>query len=138
MEKTRVITLITTLILSTPCFAMNYPSMAFEEGINITKAKELVYSIPIEYYQEVNQIQFHTELLVKENCIFDGWVTWLWNMNHDCFFVRIDIYQDLVPFTMWHELGHVHEQCILKKDYKHWESERYADTYAMEQILKEN
>lgn len=122
------------IVLPVDCFALNYPSIAYEDGVNIQEAKDLIYSIPVEYYAHVDEIHFHTEYQWHGDILCNGWAWSLWNGNHDCFSTKIDIYQDLSQFVLLHELGHIHEQCVLKLDYEYTRSEKYADNYAAEML----
>lgn len=110
-----VITLFSSISVSA------YPIIVSEQGVNHTKAKQLVYSIPEEYYEYVDVIEFVNEPIKKYNWISDteaeityygGWYWAYWDRDHNCFNGKIWIY-DLDYLV--HELGHIYWNCILKQ-----------------------
>ena len=116
-----------------------YPVMTFEKNVNITEAKKVVYSIPEEYFEYVNRIDFAKEPVKKwvrikkhklELVTFSGWNKVKWGKHHNCYYVEIDIFLKspvMTPYeTLVHELGHVYEYCVLKRDKS---TEEFADNF---------
>ena len=97
-----------------------YPIIISEQGVNHTQAKELVYSIPEEYYEYVDIIEFVNKPICRtidefgqKNC-WDGWYWIYWNNNHQCHNGKIIIYR-LSYEMIQHELGHIYQICNLKQ-----------------------
>lgn len=99
--------------------AMNYPIIISEQGINHSEVKQLVYSIPKEYYEYVDIIEFVNTPICKvydihgqQKC-YKGWSHVYWDTNHQCFDGKIILSN---PNLLMHELGHIYELCKLNKD----------------------
>jgi len=114
------------IILITQVFG--YPIIISEQQINHAQAKELVYSIPEEYYKYVDVVEFVNEPRNK-------W--WNWNtfwfleekawyyvdydyINNKCVRTKIYVYDMEFEYIM-HELGHIYYICELKKSYNNEE-----------------
>ncbi len=112
--------------------ASAYPIIVSEQGVNHQKAKELVYSIPKEYYRYVDVIEFVDEPLViganNEVEVF-GMYKVLWNKYHNCYGARIIIWDYLLEKTLIHELGHIYENCVLKKNIS---TEEFANNFKIQ------
>ena len=122
-----------------------YPVIITDQHTNHTQAKELVYSIPEHYYKHVDVIEFVQDGSVwcqideyhpNHNCsgmAITHWWWWDWSAwlhpeweHGSCFDVTI---LTTVSFdVLQHELGHVHEQCELRRNVNN-ESELYARAF---------
>ncbi len=111
---------IVSAILISNVFA--YPIIISESGVNHQEAKELIYSIPEEYYKYVDIIEFVNETIKKYNWISDteaeinnygGWYWANWDNNHNCYNGKIIIYDF---DALEHELGHINSHCVLKEN----------------------
>jgi len=152
-NKTKVMSrvmlwIVVILVYFTMAIATNYnnidryPVIITDKYTNHTLAKELVYSIPAIYYSEVDVVKFVQdggvwcaidEYHPTHNCggrSTTHWYWWDWSAWYNssvehgsCFDVEI---LTTVNFeVLQHELGHVHEQCVLRLDV-HEGSELYA------------
>ena len=119
-------------ILSLPMAFADYPVISTEKGINPTQAKQLVFSIPEQYYFFVKEISFITKpaktIFIDEygkSKDWDGQYKVYWNKNHSCYNGKI-ILSSINKGLLRHELGHIYEICILKKDIS---TEEFADNF---------
>jgi len=128
--KKVILILLVVSILSSVSFA--YPVIVSERGVNHTQIKELVYSIPEEYFKYVDVIEFVNEpLKVAE----DGEVKRVGTYmvfrtdSYVCYNGKIKLwdYSDS-KITVIHEIGHSYEFCELKKDYS---TEEFADNFVI-------
>tara|TARA_Y100000310_G_C20583092_1_gene763982 strand:+ start:781 stop:1236 length:456 start_codon:yes stop_codon:yes gene_type:complete len=122
-------------------FVSAYPIIISEEGVNHSEAKELVYSIPESYYEDVEIIEFVNEPIYHwvrsednpNEYIWEfnaGWYNVWWDKQHRCYNGKIQIYYfpntELNHYTYYellrHELGHIHSHCVNKVDYSTEES----------------
>ena len=128
-----IVILISSLfILILPSTFADYPIIISNQGVNHTQAKQLVYSIPEEYYKYVNVIEFvkgyaHEKIIDKfvQKKVWKGWYWVYWNKNHECFNGKI-ILSEINRSLLIHELGHIEEHCLLKKDIS---TEEFADNF---------
>jgi len=113
-----------------------YPIIISEQGINHTEAKQLVYSIPKAYYKYVNSIEIINKRFVhcsiydnygQQKCNM-GWNWIYWDLNHNCYSVKINVGKYESQKTLIHELGHVYEYCELKRDIS---TEEFADNFVI-------
>ena len=113
----------------------SYPVIITEQGVNHTEVKQLVYSIPEKYYKFIDVIEFRPyyaycrvyDELGQKKC-YDGWYWVYWdNKYHYCFNGKI-ILNSISKYTnkyiLIHELCHIVEHCLLKKNYS---TEIFAD-----------
>ena len=122
------------MVLISSVFA--FPIIISEQGVNHTQIKELVYSIPEEYYKYVDVIEFVNEPR-------DRW--WDWNIfwfieekawyyvdydfdNDKCIKTNISVY-DMESEYLIHELGHIYYICELKKPYN---NETFASSFEIQ------
>ncbi len=122
MGKRVILFLLVLTLFSSLSFA--YPVIISNEGVNHTRAKELVYSIPEKYYRYVDTIEFVSEPIRKfywendneaEIIKYGGWYHTYWNKDHICYNGKILIY-NINYNILKHEIGHAYEYCDLKKD----------------------
>ena len=112
----------------------NYPNFVFEEGVDITSLKNIVYSIPSKYYGYVNVIEFvnsdFAHCRVYDNygqkICNGGWYWVYWDSNHNCHSTKIIMGKHEGRGILIHELGHIYEHCELKKDTS---TEEFADNF---------
>jgi len=109
-----------------------YPGIGYEPGVNITKAKEAVYSIDEIYYQGVQKVIFKKDVLVINGTISTGHALILWNRYHDCHTIEVYIYGVTSRSTLVHELGHIYNLCVLKNDYI---DETYAKQFRIDKFF---
>tara|TARA_Y100000310_G_C20663967_1_gene806401 strand:+ start:100 stop:513 length:414 start_codon:yes stop_codon:yes gene_type:complete len=110
-----------------------FPTIITESEVNHTKAVELVYSIPLKYYQYVDRVEFVNDNYAKCKVIdvygqkqcWIGWYWIYWNKHHDCFNGRI-IMSVSDKDLLVHELGHIYEHCNLRRDIS---TEEYAGNF---------
>ncbi len=99
-----------------------YPVIISEQGVSHTGAKELVYSIPEEYYKYVSNIHFvneprnrwwdwNTFWFLEEKAWYD--VIYDYD-NNECYKVDIYVYEVKKEYLI-HELGHIYQICNLKQ-----------------------
>ncbi len=130
--KSILILMVFVVLISSTAFAYSYPIIISEQGVNHTQAKELVYSIPEEYYRYVDVVEF------VNNDYSAGYYTMKWNNKHLCYNGKItinymdrNIYLEYLGYDynkeiLEHELGHIYEHCILKEDFS---TEEFADGF---------
>ena len=122
---------VSILLLSSTVFA--YPTIISESSINHTQAKQLVYSIPEEYYRYVDNIHFVNE---PRNMWWDwntfwfleekAWYDIIYDYdNNECYKADIYIYDKKQEYLV-HELGHIYSICELKKPYN---NETFAEDF---------
>ena len=121
-----------SILLSYIAFA--YPIIISTSPINHTQAKELVYSIPEEYYEYVDVVEF------VNNDYSAGYYSIKWNKHHLCYngkitinYIDRNIYLEYLGYDynkeiLIHELRHMHEHCVLKKDIS---TEKFADDFKL-------
>ena len=115
MKWRRQTTILILVLISLVSAVSAFQIIISNEGVNHTQAKELVYSIPEEYYQYVDVIEFVNETF---SVTYGSYAFTYWNGNHDCYNSKIWIYW-VFPLrsTLIHEIGHIWELCTEKKDY---------------------
>lgn len=114
-----------------------YPTIISSSNYNHTKVKELIHSIPKSYYNHVNVIEFvdtpichwikESQYKYSYDCS-SGWNQVFWNKKHNCFNVKIQL-SSYSKDILVHELGHVHEYCVLKKDVS---TEEFAEGFRIQ------
>ena len=107
-------------ILSLPMAFADYPIIISESNINHNKSKELVYSVPKEYLRHIDTIEFKD---TANNIRGYAWTKW--NRKHICYGGKI-ILSKIDKNLLQHELGHIYEFCVLKRDYS---TEEFADNF---------
>ena len=119
-------------ILSLPMAFADYPVISTEEGINHNEAVKLVYSIPEKHYNFVKKIEFVNGFVKKqvignygELKVWNGWAWTYWDKNHNCYGGKI-ILSKIDKNLLQHELGHIYEFCVLKRDYS---TEEFANNF---------
>ena len=134
------------VILTTQIVLGAYPDIVSDSDTNHTANKELVYSIPVEYYKSVDTIIFENNLIAESTWLHGGYgklAAWgfteaLWDDKyHYCYqgTVWIDATNDYnIQFVLLHELGHIHDFCEVKSNIS---TEQYANNYA-EKYLTQN
>lgn len=110
----KFITLFICLILLSS-FTSAFPFIISEDGTNVTENKQLVYSIPEEYFNYVNSIYFYSNRFYWETKKVDGYAYVFWNNKfHNCYNGKIWTIQN--KKILIHELGHIYELCSLKRN----------------------
>ena len=117
----KYIFLIIICILCSNIYA--YPDLGSID-IKHSDLKNLVYSIPEEYYQYVEYIEF-----AGNNIEFHGYAMTKWDQKHNCYDGKIFLWNKLSYKVLLHELGHIYEYCVLKKSYS---SEEYANNFKIQ------
>lgn len=121
----KYIAVMVVLITAWAVTAMDYPIIISEQGINHTESKQLIYSIPQEYYEYVNIIEFVNQPICKEiqqKC-YRGWSQVYWDKNHNCYNGKIRLQNTSLII---HELGHIYELCELKRNIT---TEEFAENF---------
>ena len=114
-KKSGIFVLISLILIS---FTYAYPIIISEEGTNHQQNKDLIYSIPEEYYQYVDNIYFADKPKKIYKFLFftinytAGWYEVEYNDNK-CLKADIFIY-DAEKEVLIHELGHIYNVCRFK------------------------
>lgn len=131
------------LIFTLGCVEAKSPILTFEEGVNQSRTTEIVNSIPKEYYKYVNEITFvnnktfdnrsfgHCYIYDKygqQKC-HEGWNEVKWDSTHNCYSGKIRLNKNANRSLLIHELGHIHEYCVLKKNNS---TEEFANAFRIE------
>ena len=114
-------------LLSNSVFA--YPAIISNKGVNHTKAKEVVYSIPESYYKYVKSIEFVNKPLkfnATDGKTIFGEYKVFWNKNHVCYNGRIKVWDFRMKKNLLHELGHIIDHCLNKLNYS---TEKFANDF---------
>lgn len=121
--------------------AFAYPNIISERGINHTQAKQLVYSVPEQYFKYVNSIEF---VINPINCgiidkygqkrCYDGWSQAYWDKNHNWYKGKI-ILKDISRSLLVHEISHIIDFCVNKVNVS---TEEFADNFRIEKWKMKN
>jgi len=135
MNKIIYILILICILTPLHIYAYNYPSL-YSNGTNHTEFKEMVYSIPVEYYQFVDKIEIleydkdwmRTEYMLPEEIRIGGMFA-TYNGNIDCFYTRIYFNGFPSNEVLIHELGHVYDICVRKNLVL---TEEYANNFILD------
>lgn len=113
----------------------NYPNLAFDEGVNATLMKNIVYYIPEEYYNGIKIIIFTNKgISCEDNKDKIGCYHTNWDIDDICYdstiwLFGIELYnwkQENIKEQLLHELGH--HNCFCKLNYRD-NSEKCAEDF---------
>jgi len=122
-KKVGIILLLLLMAVNVEAFNKDYPLLKFEKGRDMQSDKQWVYSIPQDYYKYVDVIYFVNKPIKRNGELFDGYYKIRWSGNHKCYGGIIWLYNEA---SLQHELGHIYQICVDKKDVS---TEQYANNF---------
>ena len=133
MFQKRIIALNMTIFLIFSSSINAFPTIISEQGINHTKSKQLVYSIPKVYFRDVDEIIFTNKVFAKcevidafgQKACWKGWASAYWNNKHICTSTRI-IMADFNRTRLIHESNHIYDYCVNKANIS---TEEFANNF---------
>jgi len=103
--------------ISSSVIALERPIVISDSGWNSTEALDIVDSLPLEFYKFVDIIEFTSKPITYKEQLAYGYMYSNWDYTHYCYDTKITIYEKFnTQMVLLHELGHVYEYCVLKRD----------------------